>query len=97
MIQHSVMWELFDIVPLNSPIRLGRCWCYNNNYYYYYFIIIIIIIIIIIALGTQFPRAKKLMQIVKLYTSVLVGRKLGRQASEWVAEANWIEALNFYR
>jgi len=32
----------------------------------YYILYIIVIIIIFIALGTQFPRTKKLMQIVKL-------------------------------
>jgi len=36
-----------------------------------------IIIIIFNALGKNFPRPKKLMQIVKLYTCVSIGRKIG--------------------
>jgi len=43
----------------------------------------------LIALGTQFPRAKKLMQIEILYIRASrLMEKLGRQAPEIVAEAN---------
>jgi len=52
-------------------------------------LIIIIIIIIIIALGTQFPRAKKLMQIKKLYC-VAVGRKIGPAGSRKKGRSKFI-------
>jgi len=58
----------------------------------------IIIIIIFIALGTQFPRATKLIQIVKLYVCLGWSKNwAGTQTPERKAEAEWIEALNCYR
>jgi len=61
---------------------IGNTNFYYYYYYYYYFI----------ALGTQFSRAKKLMQIVKLYECVSrLVEKLGQQAPERVQKQTELE------